>query len=167
MPERSTKFSAIVAFFKMLAEKHVSIRHSATEKHFFRLEMDEVMTSLPETACFPMLVLESYNYNLNDFKSDNPIKKREGAFMLIDKVYDQGDFDEIHRKWDELEEIGDDIVARIKAEKRVALSPVRDFDITSVGATLISFGINSTVAIRFSYMVDSHFKDDVNPDKWI
>ncbi len=167
MPERSTKFSAIVAFFKMLAEKHVSIKHSETEKHFFRLEMDEVMTSLPEIACFPLLIMESYRYNLHDFKSDNPIKKREGAFMLMEKISDPGDFDEIHAKLDQLEEIGDDIIARIKAEKRELLSPVRDFNISTVEATIISFMGPNTIALRYTYEIDSRFNDDVNPAKWI
>jgi hypothetical protein len=167
MPERSTKFSAIVSFFEMLARQHVSIRHSDSEKHFFRLELDEVFTALPQKARFPLLVLESYSFSINDNKSDNFIKQRQGAFMIIDKIADIGNFDQIHQKWDELEEIGDDILARIREEKKVALSPVRNFNMDSVDANLLMNAGNNTVAMRFTYDIESRFNETVNPSKWM
>jgi hypothetical protein len=165
MPERSPKFSAIVSFFEMLATQHVSLQHSATQKHFFRLELDEVLTALPEQMCYPALVLESYNYSLQDMKSDNPSKNRGGGFMLVEQVPDPGDYDLIHQKWDALEEITDDIIARIKAEKKTPFSPVRDFDLNSVSMTLYSSG--TTIAMRIEYAVVSRFIADVDPAKWI
>ena len=165
MPERNTKFSAIVDFFRMLATQHVAIRHSSTEKHFFRLELDEVLSALPETICYPALALESYNLSIEDNKSDNPQKNRTGGFMLIEFVPDMGDYDLIHTKWDQLEEIADDIFARIRQEKRTQNSPVRDFDLNSVSMTLFSSG--TTIAMRFEYALVSRFDADVNPDKWI
>lgn len=167
MPERNTKFSAIVAFFEKLAKEHVAIQHSDTQKHFFRLELDEVFTSLPQSAKFPLFVLESYAYSLSDNKSDNFMKVRTGAFMIIEKVTDIGNFNQIHQKWDDLEEIGDDIIARIRQEKRTANSPVRNFNVDSVEANLIMNGGNNTVAIRYTYELESRFDEVVNPDKWI
>lgn len=167
MPANNSKFSAIISFFEMLATQHVAIKHSSTDKHFFRLEFDEVMTSIHESACFPLLVLEGYSFNLGDAGSDNGMKTREGSFMLIDHLSDPGDFARLHEIWDTLEEIGDDIIARIRAEKRVSGSPLRNFNISSVTATLFQNTVLNTAGIRFSYTVESSFILDVNPDKWI
>jgi len=164
MPDH--KFLDVISYFEKLATEHVAIKHGPFNKHFFRLEFDELMTGLHEEACFPAVVLESYTFTLDDARADNGIKHRDGAFMLIDMVPDASDLDAVHQTWEKLEEIGDDFFARIQSEKRLPSSPFRSFKLSSVSATLITNEPLNTVGIRYTYEIESSFALDMNPDKW-
>lgn len=164
---KSSKFSDVIAYFEKLASQHIDIAHKPTEKHFFRMEIDEFATGLPSQVRFPAIMLESYTYNLIDRKSDNPVKVREGAFVLMDYVKDMGDYDLMHQKWDKLEAIGDEIIARLRKDKRNINSPMRDLNLDSVTATLITFpDVNNVVSIRYSYEIQSAFQQDITDEKW-
>lgn len=164
---KDRKFSDMVAYFKQLATEHTAIAHSDTEKHFFRFELDEVLTGLPRGMNYPAIVLEGYRFSLIDNKSDNVIKRRDGAFMLLDHIPDTGDHDHIHNVWGDLEEVGDDIIARIRHDKRNPLSPVRDFNVNSVEANLLSTEFGNLYGIRFTFTMDASFETDINEEKWL
>jgi hypothetical protein len=165
----STKFSALVTYFENLARLHKEIGHSDTEKHFFRMEIDEVLAGITRTDVkYPLLILEGYGYDFADSKSDNLLKNRNGAFMLLDHVSDPSDFDAIHAVWDHMEEIGDEILVRMKTDKYNPLAPViRDFQFSSAQATLIANEIDGSYGIRFTYTLTSPRSNDVDPEKWL
>lgn len=164
-----TKFTALITYFENLARRHKDIRHTDTEKHFFRMEIDEVLAGINRTDVkHPFLILEGYSYNYTDNKSDNLLKNRSGAFVLLDHVSDPSDFAAIHAVWDRMEEIGDELLVRMKADKRNPLTPViRDFQFSSVEANLIANEIDGNYGIRYTYVLTSPRSNDVNPDKWL
>lgn len=164
----AAKFSDLVSYFRNLASKHKSIRHSESEKHFFRFETDEVLGGLNRSDVnFPMLILEGYSYDFTDNKSDNLLKNRHMAFMLMDHLQDMTDYDELHNLWDKLEEIGDDILIKIKSDKRNPLTPVvRSFDFDSVETQLIMNEIGNMVGIRYSFTLTGAMGMEVNEERW-
>ncbi len=133
------------------------------------MEVDEVLAGINRTDVkTPCLILEGYSYGFTDNKSDNLLKNRSGAFMLMDHVSDPSDFDAIHAVWDHMEEIGDEMLVRMKADKRNPLATaVRDFDFSSVEAMLLSNEIDGNYGIRFTYTITSPRPNEVNPDKWL
>ena len=133
------KFSDLISYFENLARKHTDILHSDGEKHFFRMEIDEVLEGINRTdVAYPMLILEGYSFDFTDNKSDNLLKNRQGAFILLDHISDNSDHNTIHKKWDELEEIATEILVKIKSDKLNPLTPVvRNFDFESVNVSLI------------------------------
>ncbi len=162
----NTKFSDLIQYFKTLATQHVAIGHSANEKHFYRFELDEILTNIRDVN-YPALILEGYRFSLNDKKSDNVMKERTGAFVLIDHLHDGFDFDEMHELWDRLETICDDLITRIKSDKRnPAAVAVRDFDLGSVQVALIANEMAHNYGIRCTFTITSLFTTDVNPAKW-
>ena len=165
----SAKFSQLVTYFENLARMHKEIGHTDSEKHFFRMEVDEVLAGINRTDVkHPFLILEGYGYDFTDNKSDNLLKNRRGAFMLIDHVSDITDFDAIHAVWDHMEEIGDELLVRMKADKRNPLAPaVRNFEFSSSEATLIANESDCNYGIRFTYTLTSPRSNDVDPDKWL
>ncbi|KAF0198403.1 MAG: hypothetical protein FD166_1456 [Bacteroidetes bacterium] len=163
---KDVKFSALVDYFRKIAVKHRDIRHTDADKHFYRFEVDEVLSGISGMN-YPAMIMEGYRFSFADQKSDNPVKKREGAFILIDHVGDPGDYEKIHQVWDHMEEIGDDILARIKADKKDPASPVRDFDIESVNGQLVATELGNHYGIRYTFSVDCRFTWDVNPEKWM
>ncbi len=165
----AAKFSQLVTYFENLARQHRDIGHTDSEKHFFRMETDEVLGGINRTDVnYPMLIMEGYSYDFTDSKSDNLLKNRRGAFMLLDHVSDPTDFDAMHRAWEKMEEIGDELILRMKADKRNPYSPViRDFQFSGVEATLIANEIDNNCGIRYTYTLTSPLSNDVNPDKWL
>ena len=153
------KFTDLVAYFQALANGHKHI------KDFYRFEFDEVLTSLRDIET-PCLILEGYKFSFTDNKSDNILKTRSGAFILLDHVRDIGDYDLIHSTWDSLEKIGDDILARIKADKNNPESPVRNFPLENVEGHLLSTEMGNYYGIRFTFDIVFRFNADVDPERW-
>jgi hypothetical protein len=165
----ASSFNDLIAYFENLARRHVDIQHSESEKHFFRMEIDEVLAGINRTDVkHPYFILEGYSFNFSDNRSDNVLKSREGAFVLLDQVNDPTDYAAIHNAWQRMEAIGDDILVKIKADKRNPLvKAVRDFDFTKVEATLIANEMDGNYGMRFTYSLASPLPTDVDPDKWI
>lgn len=164
-----TNFTDLISYFESLAVRHTAILHTESEKHFFRFEIDEVLAGINrQDVNFPMLILEGYSLDYTDNRSDNILKNRRGYFVLLDHIPDASDYTAVHDKWDALEIIGDDMLARIRADKRNPLTPVvRSFDFASVDARLIMNEIGSTVGIRYSFTITSPAPSDVDTTKWL
>jgi len=162
-----TRFTQLVSYFEGIARNHVAIRHSETEKHFYRFEIDEVLAGL-KNINYPALILEAYALEFSDNKSDNPMKHRKGAFTLLGHVDDKGDYDGIHLLWDELETIADDILARIRADKRnPAIRIVKDFNIEEVEGSIIANRVGNDYGLRFEFTLTSPAPLDVDPTRWL
>ena len=148
----AAKFSQLVSYFENLARKHKEIGHTDTEKHFFRMEIDEVLAGINRTDVkHPFLILEGYSYDFMDNKSDNLLKNRRGAFVLLDHVADPTNFDAIHDVWDHMEEIGDELLIKMKADKYNPLAPViRNFEFSTSEATLIANELDGNYGIRYT-----------------
>lgn len=164
-----TNFSDLITYFESIAAKHTAILHTEQEKHFFRFEIDEVLAGFNrQDVNFPMLILEGYSLDYTDNRSDNILKNRRGYFVLLDHIPDSSDYAAVHQVWDALEVIGDDILARMKADKRNPLTPVVSaFDFSSVDARLIMNEIGSTAGIRYSFAITSPAPSEVDTDKWL
>lgn len=161
-----TRFSDLIQYFRILAAQHVAIGHTSTEKHFYRFELDEVLTGLKKVN-YPALILEGYRYSLADKLSDNVMKERSGAFMLLGHLNDIGDFDAMHQLWDDLEMICDDIIIRIKADKRnPTAKAIRDFDLGSVNVALIANENDKNYGVRCTFTISSPLSTDLNSEKW-
>ena len=164
----AAKYSDLVDYFELIATQHVDILHSATEKHFYRFELDEVLTGLAAGINYPALILEAYDFNYQESTSDNIRKERSGAFMLIDVVKDLKDFDRIHEVWDEMEQIGDEILVRMKADKESRLYPVlRGFDIGKCYGIPMSVAKLGQHGMRFSFSVECGVNGDIDISKWL
>ena len=162
-------FSQLIAYFENLARTHVEIQHSEIEKHFFRFELDEVLNGINRSdVAYPMLILEGYSYDYTDNKSDNIIKNRSGAFILLDHCHDISDYGNVHEIWDRLEAIADDILVKIRSDKRNPLTPVvRGFEYSGTTAKLIANEIGNSVGIRLTFTISAPVASDVQANRWI
>ncbi len=163
----ASKFSDLVTYFETIAKEHVAIAHSTTKKHFYRFEVEELLTGLCSDLNYPALILEGYDFNYGDSDSDNVVKRRGGAFMLIGLVTDAGDFTRIHQVWDELELIGDEILIRMRADKALRTVPVlRDFDISSCTGLLVKLAQFGQYGIRFTFSMNTAVDSTVDETRW-
>ncbi len=162
-------FSKLIDYFENLAKTHVEIQHTENEKHFFRFEIDEVLNGIQRSdVAYPMLILEGYSYNYTDNKSDNILKNRSGAFVLLDHCPDISDYENVHAIWDKLEIIADDILIKIKSDKRNPLTPVvRGFEFSDVESRLIANEIGNSIGIRLTFTISTPVSTDVKLNRWI
>jgi hypothetical protein len=163
----ATRFTQLVGYFRQLAEKHVAIQHTATKKHFYRFELDEVLSGL-KNINYPALILEAYSIDYSDNKSDNVMKHRNGSFILLGHVADKGDYAAIHELWDELETIGDDILAKIRADKRdITVKVVKDFNVENVEVGIVANMVGNDYGLRYSFTLTSPAPIDVDETRWL
>ena len=164
----AAKFSDLVEYFEKLASEHIEIKHTVKDKHFYRFELDEVLTGMCSNIKYPALILEAYDFNYSESNSDNIRKKRSGAFILIDKVSDMKDFNKIHQVWDKLELIGDDILVKMKADKESRLVPVlKEFNINECTGTPLSITELGQHGIRFSFNLGCAVNNIVDETRWL
>ena len=165
----NNNFSDLISYFENIAREHVSIQHTNTEKHFFRFELDEFLNGINRTdIAYPLLALEGYSFDYTDNKSDNIIKNRSGAFMLLDHCPDISDYQNVHDIWDRLETIADDILIRIKTDKRNPLTPViRGFEFSSVESRLIANEVGNSIGIRITFTISSPSPSDIDGSRWL
>ena len=151
-----TNFSNLIAYFENIARMHVGIQHTDHSKHFFRFELDEVLNGINRTdVAYPMLILEGYSYDYTDNKSDNIIKNRSGAFILLDHCPDISDY-------------GNDILVKIKTDKRNPLTPVvRGFEFSNVESKLIANEIGNSIGLRVTFTISSPVSSDVDTSRWL
>lgn len=162
----NTKFSELVHYFRTIAAQHNAIGHSYQQNHFYRFEIDEVLSGL-KNMNYPALILEGYRCWFTDQLSDNILKQRSGAFILMGHLNDPGDFDGMHSIWDDLEEIADEIIARIKQDKRDPQSRIiRDIDLGSVEYALIANEQDRNYGIRVTFTISSPFSAGLEPLNW-
>lgn len=162
-----TRFKGLVSYFRGLAEKHVAIQHTASKKHFYRFELDEVLSGL-KNINYPALILEAYSIGYSDNRSDNVMKHRNGAFILLGHVQDKGNFDAIHDLFDEMETIGDDILAKIRADKRDnTVKIVKDFNIENVEVGIIANMVGNDYGLRYTFSLTSPAPTDVDETRWL
>jgi hypothetical protein len=163
----STRFSQLVTYFETIARKHVAIQHTDTEKHFYRFELDEMLSGLSNIN-YPALILESYSLGFTDDKTDNVMKHRSGAFVLMGHVPDAGDYDAIHDCYDELETIGDDILAKIRADKTDrTVKVIKDFDLSKVEVSIIANQVGNDYGLRYEFELTSPIDMDVDTTRWL
>jgi len=162
-------FSELIEYFETISRTHVEIQHTDNEKHFFRFELDEVLNGIQRSdVAYPMLILESYAYDFTDNQSDNILKNRSGAFILLDHCPDISDYDKIHEIWDNLEQIADDILIKIKTDKQNSNIPfIRGFAFSTVDAKLIANEIGNSIGIRFTFTISSPVPSDVQQNRWL
>lgn len=164
----AAKFSDLVEYFEKLASEHIEIKHTVKDKHFYRFELDEVLTGMCTNIKYPALILEAYDFNYSDSNSDNIRKKRSGAFILVDRVSDMKDFSKIHHVWDEMELIGDDILVKMRSDKESRLVPVlKEFNINECTGTPLSITELGQHGIRFSFNLGCAVNNIVDETRWL
>jgi hypothetical protein len=161
------KFAEFVDYFEQLAREHVDILHTDQEKHFFRIELEEILTGLRSRIRYPALILEGYDFVFKDQNSDNVHKEVSCAFTVLDHVKDKGDFDQIHLVWQQMEEIGDEICIRILDDKRSrSVDVLSHFHLTNVrGALLVDTSLLH-YGVRYEFVVSWPVENDIDPEKW-
>lgn len=164
-----------VSYFQFLAESHKSILHTDVEKHFFRMELDELMNGLPSLINWPAFILEAYDINYLSRSSNNILKSYNGAFTILQKISDTQDFNSIHEVWAECESIGTDFIImmynnRFKLWEADPYDPegvVINFEINSVEGMPVAQDVDGAYGFRFTFSLIGKTDHNVVEKNWL
>jgi hypothetical protein len=162
-----SSFSEFVTYFENIARNHVAIGHRDTEKHFARMEMEEVIGGVKHSMHFPLMVVETYDWQLFDADSDNVMKQRTCAIMLLNKAKDKGSFNEVVKVMSDLEVVMDDIAKLMQYHKgEFDHEVVRSIDLNTVDVVPVLDGLDGSYGFRMVFMLKSGFGEGMDSSRW-
>ncbi len=131
-------------YMRMLAEKHILLHHTSTDKHFFRGELQEFFENLRSVVRFPCMVVEGSEV---DYVGQRPnISKRRTTSFIIADCYDTvGDFGEMELKVSGCEKIAEQIVGRMMTDK---IKPFGNIETDSISGEYLANTAQKYVGYR-------------------
>jgi hypothetical protein len=84
--------STYIEYFEKLAKEHKEIQHSPSAKHFFMMDINELLSATNSTARYPAIVLLKLTGKTIDKKEDNRLIAIEGGFLVLDHCKNIDDF---------------------------------------------------------------------------
>lgn len=161
--------SQYISYFEGIATNHKEIAHKKTEKHFYRMNVEEVLTGLRSDINSPALILESFEGSLTDNKSDNILADRIGAFMILKKV-ETDNFTQEHEYLDDCERIGLEIIKRMRRDARV--NPIqnrllKNFDLNKVNWQKVGPVFDNYFGYRFVFSLVDPENMSYDKTKWL
>ncbi len=120
------RLGGFLSYGEQIATNHKKIGHSKTSNHYHVLTLKEAIMGIEEAEEI-MLIAELPMIGINDGGSDNIFGTFTGAYLIVKKV-DQDNHEEIISAFEEMEEIGNDIMSKMvndwkKANNQEATKP--------------------------------------------
>lgn len=160
-----------VNYFRSLAEKNKSILHTSTSKHFFLMDINELLSSTNSTIRYPALVLLKLTGKIVDKANDNPLLSIEGGFLILDhsKVID--DFPTEIAIFNSTFDIGMQIISKIvydqEACELLSQKAVPDFDPALVKWEMVGPVFENHFGIMFKFPIMLLADYEYNPSNWL
>ncbi len=158
----AVKNSELVAFLEDLAAKHTLLHHLPTDKHFWRMELNDFAAGQNNFKGYNM-ILEVMPIKYDGSNRDNSFKIREVAFIIV-KSLTQVNKAAISEAFDECEEIIDDILSALNTARIGFNSTIISFDPSSIEAHQVTDGKN--YGVRCLVDVKSKHNFELNPTHW-
>lgn len=162
----SIKFTEYCEYFENIAINHKSFRHQDTQKHFFKMEMEDLLQASLNNDNYPALVLEGYDINYAENGADNYTKSRTPGLIILVKVSDFTDLEEIAQAYDTAEALMDDVINLILQHAQAMTHAVVQYiDFNSINSMQFTDG-NGGFGYRITFTMVSAHDRSVNTDNW-
>lgn len=163
--------SSYIEYFKKIASEHKQILHSATEKHFFMMDINEFTGDIPYSARYPALLLLQLSGRFVDDNRDNALNELTGGFMVVDHCKKLNDYAREMEIMDESFRIGNEIIARINHDvlkcEALALKAVPGFETSKVGWEQYGPVFTNHFGTLFKFPVIKSLELDYDESKWL
>lgn len=145
-------------YLESLAAGHVLISHTASEKHFFRGELEEFYMDLRNKVKFPALIAESYELQ---FEEDRKI--RESSFIVAVNYTEAKKWDAIYTAMNLCERIGDELIRKMITD---ADNGVLCANVTPLTAIPMLNEQHLYAGIRYTFQISTPFETDIDTAMW-
>ncbi|MBQ3734339.1 MAG: hypothetical protein II859_10300 [Bacteroidales bacterium] len=145
-------------YIEGLARSHKMVRHSDTDKHFFRGELEEFYMDLRNKVKFPAMIAESWEIT---FQEEN--KKRETSFIIAAAYKESKNWGNIYAAIDLCERIGDEFLRRIIADVDEGKFCG---DVELMSAIPMVDEQHLYAGVRYTIQMSCPFRPDPDKDEW-
>ena len=146
-------------YIENLARSHKMVRHSDTDKHFFRGELEEFYMDLRNKVKFPAVIAESWEIT---FQEEN--KKRETSFIIAAAYKESKNWGNIYAAIDLCERIGDEFLRRIIADVDEGKFCG---DVELMSAIPMVDEQHLYAGVRYTIQMSCPFRPDPDDDEWL
>ena len=146
-------------YIESLARSHKMVRHSDTDKHFFRGELEEFYMDLRNKVKFPAVIAESWEIT---FQEEN--KKRETSFIIAAAYKESKNWDNIYAAIDLCERIGDEFLRHIIADVDEGKFCG---DVELMSAIPMVDEQHLYAGVRYTIQMSCPFRPDPDDDAWL
>lgn len=162
------KFKVYSDYFLNVAVNNKAIGHTDLKKRYYRIVFEEFLSGLRGKVDDVCLILEPFDFDFKDSRSDNFLKNRTGAFSIVKKV-DQHNYDEITDAYDQLEDVVDEILALMTDKKQTRAHPlITSFEIKDTRTVSFDFSkVSGFVGFRTEFPIVTVWNPEVDGGKWI
>jgi hypothetical protein len=165
-----TTLTQFISYLEDLATKNADIAHDA-EKHPAFIRFYEAKE--PEKAVrgkiknVPCVMVKDYDFRFLDNKSDSVHKIREIEFLVLDKIGRNSNSDDVYDIWENIEEIGDEFIIRMKDDKAARRNTaIINFDLNQVQGVPVDLTAGGLYGISYTIPVSSIRSNTPDTDKW-
>lgn len=129
--ENRNSLDAFTLYIEDLCRRHTSINHTADEKHFVRLNSEELPQEQHTIIKYPVVTMDKITATYTG-AVDAEHKSRNIELMFLDWVTDPGDSNRIEAVFANMEEIAEDFLRRMKTDRRNKAYPfLKNFTISA------------------------------------
>jgi len=162
-------FSSLADYFQQMASSHKLIAHSDAERHFFRINIDQLITGFRLDIHFPAVLLELPEGRLLGGTLDTLFMTRFVGLSFLDKLELQ-DYEAELDCYDRMEQIGLDFLSRIRRDYQATtnrfisyldLSDIRCYKVGPIHHNC--FGIRFELTLGDPALPVMHY----NPANWM
>jgi len=146
---------------------HKRIAHSASRKHFVRLDNQELPQSMNTNLYFPVVTLEKLTASYSDL-ADSPQKSRYIEMLFLDKVPDSGDFKKIEEVQSQMETLAESFIFKTKQMSRnSAFRGLRNLRLTNIEINYVSNIATFLRGVLLSFDLETPILECINVDDFI
>lgn len=163
--------TSYIQYFEKLAKEHKDIRHSSTSKHFFMMDINELLSAANSTAKYPAFVLLKLSGRAIDKKEDNRLIAIEGGFLVLDHCKKIDDFAAELAIFQKTFSISMQMIARIAHDQEQPVpyssKAIPDFNPDSVRWEMIGPVFENHFGVIFRFPVSLLASLEYDAEKWI
>lgn len=163
--------SDYVAYFEQLAREHKDIRHSETARHFFVMDINEVLGAMADSSIqYPAVILNALSARIAGSSLDNTNEQINGGFLVIDHCQQIDNYESMVEAMANSHRIGLEFLQRIHYEimkcEPLALKALPEWNIWNVATKMWGPVFDNDYGWHFEFPVVRPIELIFNPEKW-
>lgn len=165
MENRKT-ITQFTTYIETLCEKHTLINHTKAQKHFLKLGQDNQLQE-GKHLYYPIVTIEHLS-NVYIDQIDNYRKKRNIELMFLDHIRNPDDIDMLNKVWNNMEEIAEDFLRRIRLDKseRTLYPCLKHLKIESAELNFIENIQSHLCGVLLSFEIETPFDNCISEGRF-
>jgi hypothetical protein len=162
-------YTEIAEYFENLARQHVAVKHTEVDPHFFRINLEDIISGLKNHDANPAVFLELPEARIHGETSDNSFLSRYCAVTFMKKVPPDDRVAEIEA-YDNMEALGIDFMSRLNRDyKNFSNRLIKEFDYKNIPIYKVGPMMHSMYGMRFEISIGEPATNFMiyNPANWL